>query len=94
MWRGRIGKLVAIDLMARKQVWEFQTEDSRKNLAALSKPDGAPDYEGVFRAAISMTISLPGVRKLHTVGTILSSPVVSGEVIYFGSADGNLYAVN
>ena len=47
---GQDGKLVAIDLMARKQMWEFQTEGSRKNLAALSKPDGSPDYQGVFAA--------------------------------------------
>jgi outer membrane protein assembly factor BamB len=27
------------------------------------------------------------------MGTILSSPVVSDGVIYFGSADGNVYAL-
>jgi eukaryotic-like serine/threonine-protein kinase len=90
---GQDGKLVAIDLVAQRQVWEFQTEASRKNLAALSKPDGAPDYESVFRAGFYDDI-VAGVEKLRTVGTILSSPVVSGNVVYFGSADGNLYAVN
>jgi len=27
------------------------------------------------------------------LGTVLSSPVVQGGVIYFGSADGNIYAL-
>jgi outer membrane protein assembly factor BamB len=33
------------------------------------------------------------VHKLFTMGTILSSPVVVGDTVYFGSTDGNLYAV-
>jgi eukaryotic-like serine/threonine-protein kinase len=90
---GQDGKLVAIDLNERKQVWEFQTEGSRKNLAALSKPDGEPDYERAFGANFYDDI-VAGIGRLHTVGTILSSPVVSGSVVYFGSADGNVYAVN
>jgi outer membrane protein assembly factor BamB len=36
---------------------------------------------------------LVGIGKMHTVGTILSSPVISGNVVYVGSADGNLYAL-
>jgi hypothetical protein len=27
------------------------------------------------------------------IGTVLSSPVITGDVIYFGSTDGNLYAL-
>jgi outer membrane protein assembly factor BamB len=34
-----------------------------------------------------------GVAKMMSVGAILSSPVVVDNVIYFGSADGNLYAL-
>jgi eukaryotic-like serine/threonine-protein kinase len=34
-----------------------------------------------------------GVSKVHEVGMILSSPVISGNVVYIGSADGNLYAL-
>jgi eukaryotic-like serine/threonine-protein kinase len=34
-----------------------------------------------------------GVSKMLSIGAILSSPVVVGRVIYFGSADGNLYAL-
>jgi outer membrane protein assembly factor BamB len=35
-----------------------------------------------------------GVNKLYAVGMILSSPVVADNVVYFGSTDGNLYAIH
>jgi outer membrane protein assembly factor BamB len=35
-----------------------------------------------------------GVQKMMTVGAVLSSPVIAGDTVYFGSADGNLYALN
>jgi eukaryotic-like serine/threonine-protein kinase len=34
-----------------------------------------------------------GVHKTMTVGSVLSSPVVVDDAVYFGSADGNLYAL-
>ena len=36
---------------------------------------------------------MSGVQKMMAVGTILSSPVVAGDTIYFGGADGNVYAL-
>jgi len=89
---GQDGKLVAIDLASRKPAWVFQSEGSRLNLDALSKPDGKPNYEAAFRSNFYDDIMV-GVSKLHTVGTFLSSPVISGGVVYIGSADGNLYAL-
>jgi outer membrane protein assembly factor BamB len=35
-----------------------------------------------------------GVQTLMSVGAILSSPVVVDDVVYFGSTDGNVYALN
>ena len=34
-----------------------------------------------------------GMMKMLTVGAILSTPAVGGGLVYFGSADGNVYAV-
>jgi outer membrane protein assembly factor BamB len=31
--------------------------------------------------------------QLMSVGAVLSSPVVAGDFVYFGSTDGNLYAL-
>jgi eukaryotic-like serine/threonine-protein kinase len=89
---GQDGKLVAVDLTSFKPAWTFQSEGSRQNLAALSKPDGKPNYEAVFQSNFYDDM-IVGVNKTHTVGTFLSSPVISGSVVYVGSADGNLYAI-
>ncbi|MGZ5545511.1 MAG: outer membrane protein assembly factor BamB family protein [Limisphaerales bacterium] len=89
---GQDGKLVAVDLTSFKPAWSFQSEGSRQNLAALSKPDGKPNYEAVFQSNFYDDM-IVGVSKTHTVGAFLSSPVISGNVVYIGSADGNLYAI-
>jgi outer membrane protein assembly factor BamB len=36
---------------------------------------------------------MAGVRKMMSVGAILSSPAVVNGTIYVGSADGNIYAL-
>jgi outer membrane protein assembly factor BamB len=89
---GQDGKLAAVDLRSFKVAWTFQSEASRQNLAALSKPDGKPNYEAVFQSNFYDDM-IVGVAKTHTVGTFTSSPVVAGNAVYIGSADGNLYAL-
>ena len=86
------GKLFAIDLQTQKPAWTFQTDASRQNLAAFSKPDGGPNYEAVFKENFYDNMIL-GVYRLYAVGTILSSPVVVDNVVLFGSTDGYLYAL-
>jgi outer membrane protein assembly factor BamB len=87
------GKLFAIDLASRKQAWVFSTEGSQKHGAAYTKPDGSPNYEAAF-AGDFYDDMVSGVQSMLSVGAIMSSPVVVDNVIYFGSTDGNVYAVN
>jgi eukaryotic-like serine/threonine-protein kinase len=89
---GQDGKLVALDLNSRKPLWTFQSEASRQNLPALSKPDGSPNYEAAFTSNFYDDM-LVGIGKLHTAGAMLASPVISGGIVYIGTADGNLYAL-
>jgi outer membrane protein assembly factor BamB len=35
-----------------------------------------------------------GMWKMMSVGAVLSSPVVERDMIYFGSTDGNVYAIS
>jgi outer membrane protein assembly factor BamB len=35
-----------------------------------------------------------GVWKMLSIGAVLSSPVIERDVIYFGSTDGNVYAIS
>jgi len=87
------GKLFAIDLGSQKQAWVFSTEGSQKNGAAYTKADGTPNYEAAF-AGDFYDDMVYGVQSMMSVGAILSSPVVVENVVYFGSTDGNVYAVN
>jgi outer membrane protein assembly factor BamB len=86
------GKLTAINLTTQARTWDFQTDASRQRLASFSKPDGSPNYEAAYSSDFYDDM-LAGIARMQSVGTILSSPVVAGRVVYFGSNDGNLYAV-
>ena len=79
-----VGKLTAIDLKTQKPTWVFETDGAKQNAASMTNADGSIRFETVF--------SSPN-HKLFTMGTILSSPVVVDDTVYFGSTDGNLYAV-
>jgi outer membrane protein assembly factor BamB len=86
------GKLLTIDLAAQKPGWVFQTDGSRENGAALTNPDGSPNYRAVLTENFYDSM-VTGVNKLFSVGMIFSSPVIAGNSVYFGSTDGNLYAL-
>ena len=85
-WRRAIS--TAADLL-----WEFQTEASKRNdgwvLTADRKFNAPMLFPSNWREApIVATIQQFGV------GSIFSSPLVVGGVVYFGSTDGYLYAVD
>jgi eukaryotic-like serine/threonine-protein kinase len=86
------GKLIAINLKTQKPAWEFQTDGSRTNGLTLTKPDGTPNYDVAFTEDFYDDM-VAGVSKMQATGAILSSPVVTGNVIYVGSTDGYLYAL-
>jgi len=88
------GKLTAIDLKTQKPAWVFETDGAKQNAAALTNADGTIKFEVVFSSPnLFYDDMVIAVHKLFTMGTILSSPVVVGNTVYFGSTDGNLYAL-
>jgi outer membrane protein assembly factor BamB len=86
------GKLRAYDLKSNELLWTFATDASRQNAPAFTGKDGKLDFGVVVKAnfADEMTI---GVERLFTMGSIVSSPAIAGDTIYFGSTDGYLYAL-
>jgi len=86
------GGLNVVDLKAQKIAWKFATEASKRNAPALTKPDGTADFYAPFVSDFYDDM-LFGYGKLLTLGPILSSPAVVGTTVYFGSMDGNLYAL-
>jgi outer membrane protein assembly factor BamB len=86
------GKLLAIDLKQHQLAWSFVTEGARQNAAAVTTLQGAPDYEAVF-GDFFYDDMVSGAKRMFGVGAVLSSPAVAGDTVYFGSWDGQLYAV-
>ena len=77
---------------ARSPPGAFETDASRQNGPALTKPDGTPNYEAVFTDSFYENLVI-GVNKMMSVGAMLSSPVVVNDVIYVASTDSFLYAL-
>jgi outer membrane protein assembly factor BamB len=87
------GKLFAVDLRAGRIAWEFRTVGSASDSLKLLTPSGKIDrakMTPVFHNFMDMTVTL---YRMFSVGAIASSPAVDRGVVFFGSADGYLYAL-
>jgi outer membrane protein assembly factor BamB len=87
------GTLIAIDLDKRAPAWTFRTDGAVQNAATYTKESGEPNYNAAFNDSFYDDLMI-GVWRMMSVGAVLSSPVVSMNAIYFGSTDGNLYAID
>jgi eukaryotic-like serine/threonine-protein kinase len=87
------GTLMAIDLDKHAAAWVFSTDGANRNAAALTQKGGDPNYAAVFSDNFYDDLVL-GVWKMLSIGAVLSSPVIERDMIYFGSTDGNLYAIS
>ena len=72
--------------------WEFQTEASRRNQGWALTADGRFNVPMLYWSNWGEARLAATVRQFG-VGSIFSSPLVTGGVVYFGSTDGNLYAL-
>ena len=86
------GTLEARDLNTGDLLWDFRTEASRQNrgwvLTSARKFNTGMLYLSSWREAALM---IP--EREFSVGSILSSPLIAGGVVYTGSTDGYLYAL-
>jgi len=86
------GKVAAVGLGDMKVLWSYQTDASKQHSAEYVKADGTPNGEALFHSDFYDDM-VSGVERVMSLGAILSSPVVTGDVVYLGSADGNVYAL-
>ena len=88
------GRLYAVDIKSGKITWEFQTDASKKDEFKILNPDGSLNQEVLFAPVFNdfedMYIA---IYKFMSIGAIVSSPVVNNDTVYFGSMDGNVYAL-
>ena len=86
------GTLQALDLPTGALLWEFRTEASKRNEGWTLTADGAFNVPMLYTSNWREAPLAATVRQFG-VGSIFSTPLVAGGVVYFGSADGNLYAL-
>jgi outer membrane protein assembly factor BamB len=87
------GKLYAIDTKSGKLAWEFQTEGSEKDPFKLLNPDGSLKQEAFAPLFNDFEDMYLDFERFASVGAVMSSPAVDKGVVYFGSMDGNVYAL-
>ena len=84
--------LEARDLNSGELLWDFQTEASKKNkywvLTSERKFNDRFFFYSSWREA-----PIVATDRQFSIGAIFSTPLVLNGVVYFGSTDGNLYAV-
>jgi outer membrane protein assembly factor BamB len=90
------GSLCAVDLSTGKLKDKFTTTGRAENAAKVLNPEGNVDFNYLAKGKdVSLyATSVEAMNKLYTLGSIVSSPAINNGVIYFGSADGYLYALN
>jgi outer membrane protein assembly factor BamB len=88
------GKLFAVNLLTGKLSDKFTTEGRNLNANKLLNKDTL-DYnylsKGMDNALYINSVNI--MNKLYTLGPIVSSPVIDKGSVYFGCADGCLYAL-
>jgi outer membrane protein assembly factor BamB len=87
-----IGKLYAIDLQSH-QLSAFETDGFKQAASTYIKPDGTANYDAAFPDFFYDGV-IVGVYKMFALGSVISSPAIDHQTIFFGSTDGNVYALN
>jgi len=86
------GTLEARDLDSGDLLWEFDTEASQRNVGWTLTADRQFNAPLLFSSNWREAPIVATVQQ-SAVGSIFSSPLVVEGVVYFGSTDGNMYAL-
>jgi outer membrane protein assembly factor BamB len=86
------GTLEARDAETGDLLWDFRTEASRRNEGWVLTADRRFNAPLLFRSSWREAPIVASTRQ-SDVGAVFSSPLVVDGVVYFGSADGRLYAI-
>jgi outer membrane protein assembly factor BamB len=86
------GALEARDFASGELLWEFQTEVSKRNKGWVLTSERSFNAPLLFHSTWREAPIVAADRQF-AIGAIFSSPLVVGGVVYIGSTDGNLYAL-
>ena len=84
--------MMAFEKNSGKMLWEFLTQAAKANKDSILAANGEFNLGKVFKEN-SYAGMLKAMDILYSLGSILSSPAVSNGMVYFGSTDGNVYAL-
>jgi outer membrane protein assembly factor BamB len=85
------GVVHAVDTHLGREVATFATAASKRNAARVLDSRGHIRDDTYGNGSASATTL--GISRLFSLGSILSSPVISNGTLYVGSTDGNVYAL-
>ncbi len=90
------GNMFCLDLNSEGKNWKtFSTESRKANAGRILNQKGELDF--TFTAGTQdlslYESSVDVMNEFYTLGSIVSSPAISGNTVYFGSTDGYLYAL-
>lgn len=90
------GNFFSLDLLSNGKISHFVSTDNRKQFAASTLKNDLLDfgYAGQNDDLSFYTNNKKVMDRFYQLGSIVSSPFISNNTIYFGSADGYLYAYN
>jgi outer membrane protein assembly factor BamB len=86
------GTLEARDVNTGEVLWEFQTDASKQNNGWVLTADRKFNQPLLFYSNWREA-PIVATDRQFSVGSIFSSPLVANGVVYFGSTDGFLYAI-
>jgi eukaryotic-like serine/threonine-protein kinase len=86
------GSLIAFNAGNGKQVWEFKTQAAMLNADSLLTKNGELNTAMLYKEN-SYKGAIESVNKLFSLGSIISSPAIDKGMVFFGSTNGNVYAV-
>ena len=90
------GTLYSVDYMNHKIIWEFRTDGASKDTLHILKESGELNMDSLmiyFKDGPTFRNNQKFMKALFSIGSVLSTPAVDNGVVFFGSSDGNLYAV-
>lgn len=86
------GTLEARDVNTGDLLWDYEVEKSKENKGWILTADRKFNMPLLFPSGF-YEASIVGTDRLISIGSVFSSPLVVNGIVYFGSADGYLYAL-
>jgi outer membrane protein assembly factor BamB len=87
------GRLYAIDARSGAIVARFETDGSLANLSGHLDAKGNLDTQSFYPDGTFEGVVV-GLHRIFSVGSIAASPALAGGVLFIGSTDGTLYALD